>query len=196
MFTGIVQTVGTIKSIDGQQFCFAARANFFHQVNVGDSIAVAGVCLTVVELGEDFFKADVSQETLNCSIFPNLSVGANVNLEKSLRLSHGIDGHLVGGHIDGTAVVVDKYPDGNSIRFKINPLKDLVKYIAKKGSICINGVSLTVNNVANNTFEVNIIPHTLTTTTLGQLAVGDKVNIEVDIIARQLEQLLKNPKQK
>lgn len=192
MFTGIIQTIGNIKSIQNSQFCFAAAADFFSEVKIGDSIAVNGVCLTATKIGDDYFQAELSAETLKCSILGDLKVGSQVNLEKSLRLNQGIDGHLVSGHIDGLGKVVDKYADGNCICFKITPLKNLVKYIARKGSICINGVSLTVNKITADVFGVNIVPHTLKATTLGDLEIGSCVNLEVDMIARHLEQLLKN----
>ena len=195
MFTGIIQALGNIKTKvvydKGAVFSFQAADFDFSSVAIGDSIAVNGVCLTAIEIGEDFFKADVSQETLDCSIFAQLEQGDDVNLEKSLRLNQGIDGHLVSGHVDGVAQVSDRFSEGESTRFKINAPDNLVKYIARKGSVCINGVSLTVNSIVNNTFDLNIVPHTLTVTNLGDLQVGSKVNLEVDIIARHLEQLLK-----
>lgn len=194
MFTGIIQAIGQIKTKDvhdkGAVFSFASSELDFSNVSIGDSIAVNGVCLTVIEISDNSFKADLSQETLDCSIFGDLSVGDDINLEKALRLDQGIDGHLVSGHVDGQGEVVDKYPEGDSTRFKISTSQNLVKYIARKGSITINGVSLTVNSIENNVFDVNIVPHTLTATTLGQLSVGNKINLEVDIIARHLEQLL------
>ncbi len=194
MFTGIIQAIGQIKTKDmhdkGAVLSFRFTTLDFSNVVIGDSIAVNGVCLTVISIGNDTFTADLSQETLDCSIFDDLLVGDNVNLEKALRLDQGIDGHLVSGHVDGQGEVVDKYLEGDSTRFKISAPQSLVKYIARKGSITINGVSLTVNIIESNIFDVNIVPHTLTSTTLGQLSVGSKVNLEVDIVARHLEQLL------
>lgn len=194
MFTGIIQAIGKIKTKGvhnkGAVFGFSSSELDFSSVAIGDSIAVNGVCLTAIEIGADTFKADLSQETLDCSIFGDLSVGDDVNLEKALRLNQGIDGHLVSGHVDGQGKVVNKYPEGDSMRFKISTPQNLVKYIARKGSITMNGVSLTVNSIENNVFDVNIVPHTLTETTLGQLSVGNNINLEVDIIARHLEQLL------
>jgi len=194
MFTGIIQAIGQIKTKDvhnkGAVFRFESKDLDFSNVAIGDSIAVNGVCLTAVEIGGDYFQADLSQETLDCSVFSNLKVGDSVNLEKALRLSQGIDGHLVSGHVDGVAKVIDKYSEGDSTRFKISTPKNLVKYIARKGSVCINGVSLTVNDISDEMFDINIVPHTLIATTLGELVVGSKVNLEVDIIARHLEQLL------
>ncbi|MCS5586134.1 MAG: riboflavin synthase [Gammaproteobacteria bacterium] len=194
MFTGIIQAIGQIKTKiahdKGAVFSFASDELDFSNVAIGDSVAVNGVCLTAIEITENSFKADLSQETLDCSIFGDLSIGDKVNLEKALRLNQGIDGHIVSGHVDGQGEVVDKYPEGDSTRFKISTPQNLVKYIARKGSITINGVSLTVNSVESNVFDVNIVPHTLTATTLGQLSVDSKINLEVDIIARHLEQLL------
>ena len=194
MFTGIIQAIGQIKTKDthtkGAVFSFASSELDFSNVAIGDSIAVNGVCLTAIEITNNSFKADLSQETLDCSIFGVLSVNDEVNLEKALRLNQGIDGHIVSGHVDGQGEVVGKATEGESTRFKISAPQSLVKYIAKKGSITINGVSLTVNSIDTNVFDVNIVPHTLTATTLGRLNVGNKVSLEVDLIARHLEQLL------
>ena len=198
MFTGIIQAIGQIKTKDmhdkGAVLSFASSELDFSNVAIGDSIAVNGVCLTAIEISDNSFKADLSQETLDCSIFGDLSVGDDINLEKALRLNQGIDGHLVSGHVDGQGEVVDRTIQGESTRFKISAPQNLVKYIAKKGSITINGVSLTVNSIDANVFDVNIVPHTLTATTLGLLNIGNQVNLEVDLIARHLEQLLNNNK--
>lgn len=197
MFTGIIQAIGRVKSKTiydkGAVFTFISNNLDFSTVAIGDSIAVNGVCLTAIQVDGDGFTADISQETLNCSILGDLSANDEINLEKSLRFNQGIDGHLVSGHVDGQGKVVDKTTEGTSTRFKINAPKSLVKYIALKGSITINGVSLTVNDVKGSTFDVNIVPHTLTVTTLGQLNTGDSANLEVDIIARHLEQLINTP---
>lgn len=192
MFTGIIQTIGQIKKNQSSQFCFSVTCDFLSGVKIGDSIAVNGVCLTVTKIGDCYFAADLSAETIQCSIFSDLTLDNAVNLEKSMRLNQGIDGHLVSGHVDDIGEVVGKKLDGNSTCLKIKAPDNLIKYIAKKGSICINGVSLTVNKISINIFEVNIVPHTLNATTLGQLTIGDRLNLEVDIIARHLEQLLKN----
>lgn len=196
MFTGIIQAIGTIKEKQqhdkGARFSFASHDMDFSNVGIGDSIAVNGVCLTAIEIGDNFFMADLSQETLDCSVFSALSVGDSVNLEKALRLDQGIDGHIVSGHVDGVAEVVDRYAEGESVRFEIKAPAKLVKYIAKKGSVCINGVSLTVNNIDTDVFNINIVPHTLKATTMGDLTAGSRVNIEVDMIARHLEQLVNN----
>jgi riboflavin synthase len=158
---------------------------------LGDSIAVNGVCLTAVELGEHFFYADVSNETLSCTTLQTAKVGTAVNLELALLASGRLGGHIVSGHVDGIGKVVEKQADGRSIRYKFNAPDSLAKYIAEKGSICINGISLTVNRVEGVCFSVNIVPHTLQETTLGTTQVGDRVNLEVDILARYLERLMK-----
>ena len=194
MFTGIIQSKGSIKEIfsssDGARLKINTHALDLSDTNVGDSIAVDGVCLTVTELTESSFTADVSNETLTCTTFSALKQGKNVNLERSLRVNQGIDGHLVSGHVDGIGAVNSIEKDGDSVRIKIEAQGDIIKYIAKKGSICINGVSLTVNSVENNFFDVNIVPHTLSATTLGDLSLQSNVNIEIDQIARYVERLL------
>jgi riboflavin synthase len=194
MFTGIIQSKGSIKEIfsssDGARLKINTNALDLSDTNVGDSIAVDGVCLTVTELTESSFTADVSNETLTCTTFSALKQGKNVNLERSLRVNQGIDGHLVSGHVDGIGAVNSIEKDGDSVRIKIEVQGDIIKYIAKKGSICINGVSLTVNSVENNFFDVNIVPHTLSASTLGDLSLQSNVNIEIDQIARYVERLL------
>jgi len=194
MFTGIIQAKGRVKDVTnsdkGAVFVFDTDSLDMSSVSIGDSIAVNGVCLTVIDFCDSNFSADVSQETLDCSIFDKLQKGQNVNLEKSLRLNQGIDGHLVSGHVDGIGKVDSIYAEGESTRINIIIGKNLEKYVAKKGSICINGVSLTVNNIENNIVGVNIVPHTCAVTTFGELEVGARVNIEIDIIARHLEKLI------
>ena len=194
MFTGIIQSKGSIKEIFSSSYGARLKINTnaldLSDTNVGDSIAVDGVCLTVTELTESSFTADVSNETLTCTTFSALKQGKNVNLERSLRVNQGIDGHLVSGHVDGIGAVNSIEKDGDSVRIKIEVQGDIIKYIAKKGSICINGVSLTVNSVENNFFDVNIVPHTLSATTLGDLSLQSNVNIEIDQIARYVERLL------
>ena len=194
MFTGIIQAKGRVKDITnsdkGAVFVFDSDSLDMSSVSIGDSIAVNGVCLTVIDFCDSNFSADVSQETLDCSIFDKLQKGQNVNLEKSLRLNQGIDGHLVSGHVDGIGKVDSIYAEGESTRINIIIGKNLEKYVAKKGSICINGVSLTVNSIENNIVGVNIVPHTCAVTTFGELEVGARVNIEIDIIARHLEKLI------
>jgi len=194
MFAGIIQAQGNIKEIrssnKGAVFVLNSDSLDLSDVSIGDSIAVNGVCLTVTQLDDNSFSTDISQETLNCTTFSQLKKGQNINLEKSLRIDQGIDGHLVSGHVDGVGKVASITIEGESTRMKIKVDDNLVKYIAKKGSICINGVSLTVNEIDGNVFEVNIVPHTFSVTTLDELKVNSQVNIEIDIIARHIEQLL------
>ena len=193
MFTGIIQAIGSIQEIhssdDGVILKINSNTLDLSDSKIGDSIAVNGVCLTVTQVSEKLFTADVSNETIYCSTFSDLSQGVSVNLEKSLRFNQGIDGHLVSGHVDGVGKVQSINQDGDSTRIKILVESDIVKYIAKKGSICINGVSLTVNSVEDNVFDVNIVPHTFSVTTLRDLSIGSNVNLEIDLIARYVERL-------
>jgi len=193
MFTGIIQAKGSIQEVhssdDGVILKINSNTLDLSDSKIGDSIAVDGVCLTVTQMSNEWFTADVSNETINCTTFSDLSQGESVNLEKSLRLNQGIDGHLVSGHVDGVGKVQSINKDGDSTRIKILVEIDLIKYIAKKGSICINGVSLTVNSVEGNIFDVNIVPHTFSVTTLGDLSIGSNVNLEIDLIARYVEKL-------
>ena len=194
MFTGIIQSKGNIKEIissrEGARLKINTNALDLSDSKVGDSIAVDGVCLTVTQLSGDGFTAYVSNETLACTTFSGLKQEQEVNLEKSLRANQGIDGHLVSGHVDGIGRVSSVEKDGDSVRIQIEAQNDIVKYIAKKGSICINGVSLTVNRVVKNIFDVNIVPHTLSATTLADLSLNSNVNLEIDQIARYVERLL------
>ena len=190
MFTGIIQAQGNIKEIrlsnKGAVFVLNSNSLDLSDVSIGDSIAANGVCLTVTQLYDNSFSADVSQETLNCTTFSQLKKGQNINLEKSLRLDQGIDGHLVSGHVDGVGMISSITIEGESTRMKIKVDDNLIKYIAKKSSICINGVSLTVNEINGNVFGVNIVPYTFSFTTLDELKVNSQVNIEIDIIARHI----------
>ncbi len=159
-------------------------------VHIGDSIAVSGVCLTVVEPGANGFYADVSGETLDRTMLGSLAVHDAVNLEKALTLETRLGGHLVSGHVDGIGVVTDRREDNRSVRLTIKVPDELARYIAAKGSICVDGISLTVNAVAGSAFELNIVPHTLDATTMHAYRAGRKVNLEVDLVARYLERLL------
>ena len=194
MFTGIIQSKGNIKEIlssrEGARLKINTNTLDLSDSKVGDSIAVDGVCLTVTQLSGDGFTADVSNETLACTTFSGLKQEQELNLEKSLRANQGINGHLVSGHVDGIGSVSSVEKDGDSFRIQIEAQNDIVKYIAKKGSICINGVSLTVNRVVKNIFDVNIVPHTLSATTLADLSLNSNVNLEIDQIARYVERLL------
>ncbi len=195
MFTGIILAIGKISAIHQQGGDCRLTINTgklpLQDAALGDSIAVNGVCLTAVELGERFFCADVSNETLSRTTLQSATTGTEVNLELALTPSTRMGGHIVSGHVDGIGHVVDKRNDGRSIRFRFKAPDNLAKYIAEKGSICINGISLTVNEVDGSVFSVNIVPHTLKETTLGTTDVGDKVNLEVDLLARYLERLMK-----
>jgi riboflavin synthase len=192
MFTGIVAAVGRIERVaprpKGLRLAIDAGALDVSDVAIGDSIAVNGCCLTVVALAGRRFEVDVSQETIDCTA--GLGAPGEVNLEKSLRLADRLDGHLVSGHVDGVGEVVAFEPVGESHRLVIRAPADLAKYVARKGSIAVQGVSLTVNRVDRAEFEISLIPHTLAVTTLKHLAPGARVNLEVDLFARYAERLL------
>ena len=196
MFTGIIEAVGQIKSLTPKNGDLLIEIDTkdwdLGDVVIGDSIAVNGVCLTAIKLSESGFTADVSGETLSKSILDQAKIGQSVNLEKALRLSDRLGGHIVSGHVDGIGTVASRTQDARSWRFVIVPPADLMKYIAPKGSITINGISLTVNNVEVDRFDVNIVPHTLQCTTMGAMQSGDRVNLEIDVLARYLEQLMKH----
>ena len=194
MFTGIVQDVGKVRAREnrGGDALIVIAFDQLHSSDfrIGDSICVQGCCLTATELPEGAFAADVSRETLSLTTLGDLAVGSPVNLEPSLKAGDALGGHLVSGHIDGVAEVVSISGDARSTRLKIAVPADLARYIARKGSVAVDGVSLTVNEVDGATFGVNIIPHTQTVTTLGKLRVGTRVNLEVDQVARYVERLL------
>jgi riboflavin synthase len=194
MFTGIVEAVGRIVTIQpqasGRRVRIHGGALDLGDVRIGDSVAVNGVCLTATELPGDGFWADVSAETLAHTTFSTLTPGSRVNLEKALAASARLGGHLVSGHVDGVGTIVECTLDGASQRLTIEAPAGLAKYIARKGSICVDGVSLTVNGVDGARFDLTLVPHTLAATTLDGCAVGQRVNLEVDLIARYLERLL------
>jgi len=194
MFTGIIQATGTITRMESRsgdmRLSIATGQLDLSDVAMGDSIAVNGVCLTAVELPGDGFSADVSNETLALTTLGNLKVGSRVNLEKALTLSDRLGGHLVSGHVDGIGTVLERSPDARSERFVIEAPDVLARYIAQKGSVCVDGTSLTVNKVDGARFELNIVPHTLQETIIGDYVPGSEVNLEVDLIARYLERLM------
>lgn len=194
MFTGIIQAVGTLADIQNQGGDMALHIHTgkldLSSAQLGDSIAVNGVCLTAVTLSESGFSADVSRETLSLTSLGVLAKGSQVNLEKALTLQTPLGGHLVSGHVDGLGEVVARRNDGRSEWFQLAAPAELAKYIAAKGSITIDGVSLTVNRVDGVHFEINIVPHTLEETIIGHYQAGTKVNLEVDVIARYLERLI------
>lgn len=194
MFTGIVETMGRVRSCARRgadmRLTIDAPELDFSDVAIGDSICVNGVCLSAVELGESWFSADVSAETLNCTTLGALAAGAPVDLEKALLPTTRIGGHLVSGHVDGVGRVDAVRPVGDCRVMRITVPAALARYIAAKGSVCVDGVSLTVNSVQGAAFEVNLIPHTLERTILGLHRAGTAVNIEIDVVARYLERLL------
>jgi riboflavin synthase len=194
MFTGIIQAVGKFAAIEQKGGDAHLRIDTgrldMSSVNIGDSIAVSGVCLTAVEHSAAGFTADVSGETLARTTLGQRRPGDAVNLEKALTLNTPLGGHLVSGHVDGVGSVVSREAEGRSVRFRFQAPDALARYIAEKGSICVDGVSLTVNAVNGAQFDVNIVPHTLVQTTLDSFQPGSKVNLEVDLLARYLERLM------
>jgi len=192
MFTGIVAALGAIRTrtanANGARLVIAAAGLGLDDVAVGDSIAVDGVCLTAVHVERDAFAVDVSPETLTCTA--GFEQGARVNLEKALRLADRLGGHLVSGHVDGVGEVVRFDAIGENRLLAVRLPADLAPYVARKGSITVSGVSLTVNEIDGAEFRVNLIPHTLSATNLGALAPCARVNLEVDLIARYLERLV------
>ncbi len=194
MFTGIIEAVGEIRRLEERggdvRLSIGTGKLAMRDVVLGDSIAVNGVCLTAVVLNGAEFSADVSRETLSLTTLGRLRSGSPVNLEKALTLSTPLGGHLVSGHVDGVGRIVDRQDDARSVRFRIQAPAELARYIAHKGSICLDGTSLTVNSVEGAEFELNIVPHTLEETIIAQYRAGSDVNLEVDLVARYLERLL------
>lgn len=194
MFTGIVQAVGKLVASEnrhGDKLLRIHTADLdLSDVILGDSIATNGVCLTVVALPGDGFWADVSVETLDYTTLGALKNGSAVNLEKALRASDRLGGHIVSGHVDGVGEIISIHTDARSIRYRLRAPAELARYIAHKGSVCVDGVSLTVNKVEGAEFELNIVPHTQQKTVFSEYKIGSKVNLEVDVIARYLERLL------
>ena len=193
MFTGIIAATVSIQKIEDRgedkRFTINTGKLDLSDVSMGDSISVNGTCLTVIELQENAFSTDLSTETLDVTTFAAAKEGDMVNLEKALMLSDRLGGHIVSGHVDGIGVISDFYEDARSLRYEIAIPAELNRYLCKKGSICIDGVSLTVNEVATNIFSVNIIPHTMDETIFSSYKKNSKVNLEVDLIARYLEGL-------
>jgi riboflavin synthase len=194
MFTGIIEATGEIAELDQRGGDVRLRVRTgkldLSDVALGDSIAVNGVCLTAVELPGDGFVADVSRETLSLTSLGQLRPGSRVNLEKALTLATRLGGHLVSGHVDGLGTVLERHDDARSVRFSIEAPAELARYIAHKGSITVDGTSLTVNAVEGRRFELNIVPHTLQETIMQDYVAGRRVNLEVDLVARYLERLL------
>jgi riboflavin synthase len=194
MFTGIIEALGKIKRMQntgGDMGLEIATGRLdMSDVKLGDSIAVNGVCLTAIECSRSSFSADVSNETMAHTSLKSLHLGSEVNLEKALLPTTRLGGHLVSGHVDGLGTVVDISEDARSIKLVIEAPEDLLKYIAAKGSICVDGTSLTVNRIVGRKFELNIVPHTQLNTVIKHYQSGTQVNLEVDLIARYLERLL------
>lgn len=194
MFTGIIEAQGTLQALTPKggdlSLCVQSQHLDFSDVKLGDSIAVNGVCLTVTQRSDKSFSADVSRETLSLTSLGHLQTGSSVNLEKAMRPTSRFGGHIVSGHVDGLGQVVKLERDARSLRIDIEAPAALARYIAHKGSITVDGISLTVNAVHGAMFSLNIIPHTAEITTIGQWRQGTKVNLEVDLVARYLERLL------
>ena len=194
MFTGIIQAIGNISKIDSNgpdsRIVFKAGRMKLDDVKIGDSISVNGVCLSITEKTKDSFSSDLSSETLSLTTFIEMRANSKVNLEKAKNFSSRVNGHLIAGHVDGVGVIKEMKNDGRSILILIEFPEELEKYISKKGSIAVDGVSLTINGTKENTFSINIIPHTLSGSIISEYNIGTKVNIEVDLIARYLEKLV------
>lgn len=198
MFTGIIQALGKLTATEARNGDLRLRIHTgtldLGDVHLGDSIATNGVCLTVVGLPGDGYWADVSRETLAFTTLGDLKPGSPVNLEKALRASDRLGGHLVSGHVDGVAQVISRHADARSERFRLRAPDALARYIAHKGSVCIDGTSLTVNAVEGAEFELNIVPHTMENTIFSHYMAGTRVNIEVDLVSRYLERLVMGEK--
>ncbi|MCU7814802.1 MAG: riboflavin synthase [Candidatus Thiodiazotropha sp. (ex Rostrolucina anterorostrata)] len=194
MFTGIIQAIGRVASLESKggdlRLTIQSGQLDLSDVVLGDSIATNGICLTVIDLPGDGFSADVSRETTSLTTLHKLQPGSQVNLEKALTLNTRLGGHLVSGHVDGVGRIVQRKDDGRSVRFIVEAPDELARYIAHKGSICIDGASLTVNGVEGARFDLNIVPHTLKQTIMEAYREGSEVNLEVDQIARYLERLM------
>lgn len=194
MFTGIISAIGNVVGLEPRggdvRLTIETGSLRLADVSLGDSIACNGACLTAVELTGQGFIADVSVETLNLTTIGNWNAGSRVNLEKAMQATDRFGGHIVSGHVDGIGEVVAFEGDARSWRFRLRAPRDIAKYIAHKGSITVDGTSLTVNVVEGSEFELNIVPHTMLHTVIGGYKVGTKVNLEVDLVARYLERLL------
>lgn len=194
MFTGIIEAIGTVKSLTEINSEWRLELEVsqldMSDVKLGDSIAVNGCCLTVVAMTDSSFAADVSNETLRCTSLGLLKANSRVNLEKAMQATDRFGGHIVSGHVDGVGKMIESSPEGQSVKLVFEVPDELNRYIAAKGSICIDGTSLTVNEVTENSFAINVIPHTQVETIIGDYQVGRPVNLEVDLVARYLERLM------
>ena len=191
MFTGIITDVGRVRSIEqrGDTRLVLETRYDMATVDMGASIACNGACLTVVDKGEGWFAVDASAETLNMTVLGSWKAGDPVNLERALKVGDELGGHIVSGHVDGVGVIVSRRSEGGSVRFTIEVPSDLAPFVASKGSVTMNGVSLTVNEVDGNRFGVNLIAHTLENTTFGDASPGDRINVEIDMLARYVARL-------
>lgn len=192
MFTGIITDIAKVRSIEktgDTRFEFTTSFDTT-KVDLGASIACNGACMTVIETGDDWFAIEASAESLDKTTLGDLSVGSNVNLEQATRVGDELGGHIVSGHVDGVAVLTKRIPEGDSLRLTFEVPEAFAKYIASKGSVTLEGVSLTVNEVDGNTFGINLIPHTQTHTTLGSKHPGDRINFEIDMLARYVARML------
>lgn len=194
MFTGLIEDMGIVRELrrGGSSVRLTVGTKIpISELHLGDSVAVNGTCLTVVATGNDSFSADVSPESLERSTLGELSAGSRVNLERALRLSDRLGGHLVSGHVDAIATISERFQDSNAIRFTFRLPAAVNRFVAEKGSVAIDGISLTVNAVTDETFAVAVIPHTLAMTTLQEKKTGDRVNVETDLVARYIARLLR-----
>ena len=193
MFSGIVEEMGAIQSMDkglaGAKFSILASV-ILDDLHVGDSVSVSGTCLTVTNIEEQGFSVDVSTETLNRTVLGNIAVGTPVNLERAMKLNARMGGHLVTGHVDGLGALRTREQDGNAIQLTIEAPEEIMRYCVVKGSITMDGISLTINGVRDRSFAVAIIPHTAQVTTIGLKQIGDSVNLESDLIGKYVERLL------
>lgn len=193
MFTGLIGELGSVRSLAGDDSGYKleiAAKTILNDLKLGDSVAVNGACLTVVHITSNSFTADVMPETLRHTNLGKLHIGEKVNLERTLRLCDGLEGHLVSGHVEGTGHILHRQDEGNAVLFRIGCNGDLTRYIVKKGSVAVDGISLTVVEAEKNNFTVSIIPHTAAVTTLGFKREGDWVNIETDMIGRYIEKFI------
>lgn len=193
MFTGLVAELGTVQRLarQGNSYHLTVGAKkVLENLKIGDSVAVNGACLTVVRMDDSGFTADVMPETVRLTNIGSLQPGSRVNLERTLRLCDGLDGHIVSGHVEGLGTISEQRPEGIAVVVTISTPPELLKYIIKKGSIAIDGISLTVTEVTDTSFSVSLIPHTAKETTLGLKKVGDSVNLETDILGKYVERML------
>jgi riboflavin synthase len=194
MFTGIVSNVGTITKAEqaGDLRLTIACSFATDSIKLGDSVACNGVCLTVIEIADNGFSVELSAETISCTAKNQWQVGRKLNLERSLRMGDSLDGHLVSGHVDGIATIGNIEKSGDSHILTLNVQPEIARFIAQKGSVTLDGISLTINNMKNNDFSVNIIPHTWKHTALNERKIGDQLNLEIDMLARYVARLLES----